>query len=195
MEIDRYKKLIVRLAVLTIVVVSALKFTAFAESKDSSADSEDMSLTDLYHISTLESIHDSNSNEISYGVTSRDPQGFVWMDIESIRAEIDTLVINIHDEDINSESCSVPTVYFDTDKFYEIMEIAGDFSWTEHREYINAYQLKSCQLTVIGHDLVYTYLVFGRDESGKCFIWSFYDYMITYPSEQDFAYIEGLLAD
>ena len=195
MEFSNHKNLTIRLTALTIVVVSALTFTAFADSKDSSADPEDMSLTDLDNVSIPESIHDSNSNEISYGVTSRDPQGFVWMDIESIRDEIDTLVINRHDEDINSESCSVPTVYFDTDRFYEIMEIAGNYSWTEHREYINAYQLKSCQLTVIGHDLVYTYLVFGRDESGKCFIWSFYDYMIAYPSEQDFNYIEELLAD
>ena len=80
MEFSNNKNLTIRLTALTIVVVSALTFTAFAESKDSSADSEDMSLTDLDHISTLESIHDSNSNEISYGVTSRDPQGFVWMD-------------------------------------------------------------------------------------------------------------------
>lgn len=174
----------IKLIILTIVVVTALTFTAFADSKEDS------------NMSTVSGITEISSGcENSSGVTSRDPQGFIWMDIENIRNEIDTLVINRYDEEINSESYTIPTVYFDTDKFYQIMEIAGKYDWTEHREHMYAYQFEACELTVIGHDLVYTYLVFGRYDSGKCFIWSFYDYMITYPSEQDFAYIEELLAD
>ncbi len=195
MGLYSYNKRIVRLAILIIVVVSAVTFTAFADSTEDSAVSEGMPLTDHEHMNFPTSDYDSNGIEISSAVTSRDPQGFIWMDMESIRDEIDTLVINRYDENINSESYTIPAVYFDTEKFFEIMEIAKNYSWTEHREHMNADQLKACQLTVIGHDSVYTYLVFGRDESGKCFIWSFYDYKIAYPSDQDFAYMEQLLAE
>ncbi len=190
MEINSRNSLLIRLTALTIVVVFALTFTAFGASND---DPETSSASDISSIPDV--IEISSGYENSSNVTSREPQGFIWMDMESIRSEIDSLVINRYYEEINSESYTIPAVYFDTDQFYEIMELLKRYEWTEHREYINALQLKGYQLTVIGHDLVYTYLVFARDENGKCFVWSFYDYKITYPSEQDFSYIEGMLAD
>jgi hypothetical protein len=117
------------------------------------------------------------------------------MDIESIRNEIDTLEINRYDEEINSEAYSVPVAYFDKEKFFEIIEIVKSYDWSEHKEYINALELEASKITVIGNNTVYTYLVFGKNGNGKSFIWSFYDHMIAYPSEEDFTYIEELLAE
>lgn len=57
------------------------------------------------------------------------------------------------------------------------------------------YHRLSCEITVIGSNTVYTYLRFGKDESGRYFVWSFYDYQIAYLSEQDYNYIEDIFAN
>ncbi len=122
----------------------------------------------------------------------KDCQGFIWMDIERMRSEIDTVSLNRFYDEINSGTHSVPNYVFDSNKFYDIIKIIKKYNWTEHKSYINSYQIEACEITVIGNDRVYTYLVFGRDESGRGFVWSFYDYKIAYLSEQDFSYIENI---
>ena len=136
----------------------------------------------------------SSDCDCSNGATSKcsDCSGFIWMDINRIQNEIDTLILNRFYDEIDSNTYSVLNNNFDVDKFYDIIKIIKKYDWTDHRDYINSIQIKACQITVVGNDTVYTYLVFGRDENGKCFVWSFYDYKIAYPSEQDFEYIENI---
>lgn len=121
--------------------------------------------------------------------------GFIWMSIDRMRSEIDTLELNRFYDEIESDTGSVPMYDFDIDVFFNIIKTIKKYNWIDHREYINAYQIKACQLTVIGSNTVYTYLTFGRDESGRYFVWSFYDYKIAYLSEQDYRYIQDIFSD
>jgi len=135
------------------------------------------------------SYYDNSDSSIS---SDKGYQGFIWMDIDRMQSEIDSLILNKFYDEIDSNTYSVPKYVFDFDKFYDIINIIKKYDWKDHRDYINPSQIKACEITVVGNDTLYTYLVFGRDENGKCFVWSFYDYKIAYPSEQDFEYIENI---
>lgn len=132
----------------------------------------------------------NSSNDAT--ITSDIHWGYIWMSIEEMRIATNTFELRRYSEDIDSNTCSVPKYDLKSDKFFEIMNIVKKYNWTEHRQYINAVQLKACEITVIGNNRVYTYLRFGRDENGRCFVWSFYDYKIAYLSKQDYKYIENI---
>jgi len=138
------------------------------------------------------SAYNNSNNSVDSRSGGKGRQGFIWMDIEDMKSEISTLILNRFYDEIQSSTYSVPNYEFAVDKFYDIINITKKYDWTEHKSFVNAYQIKACEITVIGNNTVYTYLIFGRDEYSKCFVWSFYDYKIAYISEQDFEYIEDI---
>lgn len=134
--------------------------------------------------------HDDSSSDVTHYIYPQ--QGILWMSIGEMQSKIDTLYLCRYYDQIESETGSVPSYNLDFNKFYDIMKIIKNYNWTEHRQGFNVVKMKACEICVIGNNTVYTYLQFGRDESGRCFVWSFYDYQIAYLSEQDYGYIEDI---
>ncbi len=152
------------------------------------------------------SISASSYCDCSKGSTSKCSicAGFIWKDIDRMKIEVDTLTLNRFYDQIQSNTYSVPSYSFDFDSFYDIIEIIKKYPWVgliggttneSNGEYINPYELKACQITVIGNNRCYTYLSFGRDYKGRCFAYSSYDKKIAYLSENDLSYIENIFSN
>lgn len=163
------------------------------------------SLIEVSHTSKSSSISASSYCDCSKGSTSKCSicAGFIWKDIDRMKIEVDTLTLNRFYDQIQSNTYSVPSYSFDFDSFYDIIEIIKKYPWVgliggttneSNGEYINPYELKACQITVIGNNRCYTYLSFGRDYKGRCFAYSSYDKKIAYISEKDLNYIENIFA-
>ena len=112
--------------------------------------------------------------------------GFIWMSIDTMRNNVEILQLNRYYDILENDACTYPIYELASSDFFDIMDIVSTYEWYDCKPHINAYAIKGCTITVIGNDRVYTYLVFGRDESGRGFVWSFYDYQITYLSEEEY---------
>lgn len=138
----------------------------------------------------------ASSGDISHAVVSgygKLEMGIVSRDMDWIRRKIETVDLKRH-SDPWDDTCSSPIREIHLDTFYSMMERLQKYNWTEHRAYINPYPIKANEITIIGSDCVYTYLIFGKDEAGKPFVWSFYDYKIAWLPEQDVAYFEEIFS-
>ena len=144
------------------------EISIYAESSD------DMPQTDI-------STYDEKSS--AYGC-----DGFIWMSIEQMRDEIEFFRLQRHDGDT-----SYPAREIELDEFFRIIETIKKYEWKTHKQYMNSFSLGASNITVVGHNTVYTYLIIGRDESDRCFVWSFYDYKIAYITEEDLEFIEDIL--
>ena len=134
------------------------------------------------------------NGEVSTGgkTTVKGCNGIIWMSIDQIKSEIDRLTLNRFYDPVQSDTHSVPNYDLDFAEFYDIIAKIKPYAWKDCSGGINPYELKACTITVIGNNTVYTYLTFGRNENGKCFVWSQYDNKIAYPSESDFGYFEDI---
>ena len=117
---------------------------------------------------------------------------FVDLSLEQMRRQVDTLYLYRYYDELNSDTHSVPQRELSVDTFIDIMKRLKQYKWQYYGGGINPYELKACEITVIGHNTVFTYIDFGRDESGKAFVYSAYDRKIIYPSEADFESIETI---
>ena len=115
------------------------------------------------------------------------------MSTDQMKNELETFILVNFKGAPTDGTSQPPTPGFTAGQFYKTMDILNRYTWQEHRNYFNVYQLQAYEITVIGSNTVYTYLDIGRDENGKPFAWSFYDYKVIYLSEADYAAIEAIL--
>lgn len=139
---------------------------------------------------SLECVRPSNGVSSWHNTGSRASGGFLWMSDEQIRDEIDTIVLcRFYNLPSGGQGRS-----FDFDMFYEILGIVKQYEWQKYNGYYDVYMLEGNEIAIIGHNEVYSYLCFARDEQGRKMVWSAFDYKKAYLSEEDYTYICDLLA-
>lgn len=85
-----------------------------------------------------------------------------------------------------------PFLKMDKDTLVYILKTAKNFNWEDYQGYINAFERRACEITVICEDYVITYLQFGVYYDGRYYAYSMYDNKVAFISEEEYLKIKEL---
>ena len=85
-----------------------------------------------------------------------------------------------------------PFLKIERDILIDIIKNMTQYDWVQREEYINPVEVYACSITLVINNTVITYLHIYQDENGNCFAFSFYDYMITQISKEDYLRIKAV---